>query len=92
MTRDLIVTIKTEDDTATAEMESARSAIADDGSDGSRLRLVVSGADDINVESSPPLGIAAAAAESSGDGSDDSASTSGSFWPDLEVLDPDHPV
>lgn len=82
MMRDLIVKIKTEDDeTGTEGMDSARSAIASEGS-----RLVVSGADGKeDVVESPPAAV-------SEDSDSDSTTTSGSFWPDLEVLDPDHPV
>ena len=93
--RDLIVKIKTEEDEAQVEedtlqlLDSARSTIASDGSDGSRLRLVVSRADDDgddkkHQESLPH--VVTLLSES------DDSTTSGSFWPDLQVLDPDHPV
>jgi len=97
MMRDLIVKIKTEENDAIAEQveedalqlsDSAKSVIASDGSDGSRLRLVVSRADDEDEKKSQetlPRVVTLL-------GESDDSTTSGSFWPDLQVLDPDHPV
>jgi len=97
MMRDLIVKIKTEEDESIEAqveeetlqlLDSARSVIASDGSDGSRLRLVVSRADD-EVDKKLPESlprVVSLLAES------DDSTTSSSFWPDLQVLDPDHPV